>query len=275
MSVEFDVVIDSPDGLSVDMQTGLQTLQGVSDAVRSISQAILDEGSVPERLTHASNVRTSLMETFEGSYGQVFSLELFNEELNRELQVIGKPVFAELISYFLNDALYQTKDVVSPKAQEVLKRLNDKSEAISQQLRKSILVKIHKVPSIFGYEVKIRHRLGNHRKILGEFTQETAKVLVAKESRDRVNLRVSITRLNINTGNGRFLIEGATEIVAFGFGSGYKFIAAPAKKKISENLSYNNTVASEAWRVLEIAATKIERRDGKILKYIIKEVHGD
>lgn len=57
MGINLDVVIDSND-YSVDMNSGLETLRGASEATRQIT-TILEE-RVPERLSSESKVRTNL-----------------------------------------------------------------------------------------------------------------------------------------------------------------------------------------------------------------------
>lgn len=94
MSINFDVVINTTED-SVDMKSGLDTLQGVSDATRYIAETILGE-RVPERQTHKARVRTTLKQTFSGSYGQKFSIDIFDDKLQNRFNKIGKAVFSEL-----------------------------------------------------------------------------------------------------------------------------------------------------------------------------------
>jgi hypothetical protein len=54
MSLNLDVVIDAdPD--SVDMKAALETMQGASDAVRTISETLVS-GKVPKKRSHKSSV---------------------------------------------------------------------------------------------------------------------------------------------------------------------------------------------------------------------------
>lgn len=267
-SINLDIVIDTPTQ-AVDMKAGLGTLQGVSDAVRTITETVLTE-DVPYRLSHKSSVRTTLKQTFNGSYGQVFSLDIA-EILDKQVRLIGKSVILELISYFLSEAIFVETVQLSAKAQLVVDKLGDSSERLVEQLRGSSLGNIHEISTKFNHQVKLRFRHSrNDQKVLAKFDNETAQALLIEESEEEVNLVVSITRLNINTGNGRLLINGDTETVAFGFARDYKDIRIEAKKKFSENLNHNNGLDSENWQYLNISATSIKLRSGKIVKYIVR-----
>ena len=79
MSINFDVVIDTPEN-SVDMKSGLDTLQGVSDATCCIAEVILTE-KTPKRQTHKRKIRTTLKQSFKGSYGHIFSLDIFDTKI--------------------------------------------------------------------------------------------------------------------------------------------------------------------------------------------------
>ncbi|WP_240071490.1 hypothetical protein [Cupriavidus taiwanensis] len=254
------------------MKAGLDTMQGSSDAVRCITEGILTN-KIPERQSHKSKVRTTLKQSFRGSYGHVFSVDIYDDRLKKKFDKIGKTTFAELIAYYLNESIYEEYQRLSPKAQAIIDGFGERSENLTGQLRTSALKNLHEVPTKFNYEVKIRFRQSrDNQTILAKFNQDTATVLDAEESNEEVDLTVSITRLNINTGNGRLLVEGENDTVAFGF-IGYRGIKLDAKKVFSENLDYNNGLPSEKWRHLKISATPIKLRDGKIIKYIVKGLY--
>jgi hypothetical protein len=268
MSINFDVVINTSDD-SVDMKSGLDTLQGVSDATRCIAETLLS-GRVPERQTHKAKVRTQMKQSFRGSYGQKFSVEIYDESLQRKFNKIGKTVFAELIAYFLKDSIYAEHGDLTPKAQSVIENLGDLHDELVQQLRTSSLSHIHEVTTKFGHEVKVRYRINRDNQIvLAQFDSQTAYVLDAVQSKEVRHLVVGITRLNTNTGNGRLQVLGESETVAFGFGGRYKSLELIEKKKFSENLHSNNGKPREHWDNLEIEAYPIQLRDGKVIKYII------
>jgi len=268
MSINFDVVIDSIED-SVDMKSGLDTLQGVSDATRYIAEAVLGE-RVPERQSHKAKVRTTLRQSFRGSYGQKFSVDVYDERFQKRLNKISKAVFVELVAYYLNDSIYKEYRGLTDKAQSVVEQLGDRSDELVQQLRVSSLKNIHEVSTKFGHDVKIRYRKNREEQIiLAEFDDETASVLDAEKTDEVMAFVARISRLNTNTGNGRLQIEGEGETVAFGFAGDYQGLDVIVKRRFSENLHYNNGKPIESWNYLDIVASPVRRRDGKIIKYII------
>ena len=160
---------------------------------------------------------------------------------------------------------------MSIKAQNIVDGLGDLSEELILKLRSSSMRNIHAISRNFHYSVKIRHKTNSiDKNTIAIFDENTEKCLEAKPSNKTIDLTASITRLNINTGNGRLLLEGATETIAFGFGIEYKDVRLEAKKKFSENLDHNNGLDSNDWVYLRIRALPIILRDGKIVKYIVK-----
>lgn len=274
MPINLDVVIDTED-YEVDMKAGLDTLQGVSEATRSIAETLVT-GKVAQRHRGVSNVRTILKKTFKGSYGQIFTIDISDEELRNEYKKIGNSTFVELMSYFMKESLYLESADLSIKAQKIVDNLGDTAEVLIKQLRVSSMENIHTVSTKFNHDVKIRHRKSLDEKVtIASFNKFTVLALQAKESDKNTDIIASITRLNINTGNGRLLLKGADETVAFGFGIEYKEVRLEAKKKFSENLDHNNGIDSSKWEHLRIVARPIKLRDGKIVKYIVKGFHND
>lgn len=269
MPINLDVVFDTPEQ-SLDMKAGLESLQGVSDATRLIAETILNEGA-PERLSYKGKVRTNLKKTFKGSYGQVFDLEIYDPKMLQKFHRVGKSSFLELMRYFLAESLYQEPSELQPKAQKVLDDLGGVAEDLVNQLRVSALDKIHCVSVKFGYDVRLRFRKNSQEQIVvAKFNGDSARVLEAKEDSHDIDLVVSITRLNINTGNGRLVESDKFETVAFGFGAEYRSIKLEAKKLFSENLDHNNGLDREQWKTLRVSARPIRLKDGKIVKYIVK-----
>lgn len=274
MTINLDLVIETDDD-SVDMKAGLTSMQGVSDAVRCIAESVLTE-KVPERKTSKSNVRTSLKRSFKGSYGHIFTLDLHDAELQKKLNKIGQSAFVELIGYFISESLYRESNPLSLKAQEVLDGLGDTSNQIVQQLRVSSLRNIHEISKKFNNDIRIRHRVwGGEQTVIAKFDRDSAKVLQAKQSDEKFDLTVVITRLNIHTGNGRLQIEGEDETVAFGFGIEYKEVNVKAKKLFSENLDHNNGLEKDSWKYLKIAVSPIKLKDNRVIKYIVKAFYED
>ncbi|MBO8134710.1 hypothetical protein [Dickeya fangzhongdai] len=277
MSINFDVVINSPD-LSIDMKSGLDTLQGVSDSSRFIAEAILGEvrENVPKKILHTSKVRTNLKKNFKGSYGQIFSIDIYDEELKKRLNKIGKSVFAEIMSYFINESLYLESEDLSDKAQKIVDGLGEKPDELVKQLRVSSLENAHEIAIKFDHEIKIRYRKSNSEQIeLAQLNKKTALTFKAQESKTKEDIVASITRLNINTGNGRLLVKGSSETIAFGFLVKYKEVKLEAKKVFSKNLDTNNGLSSESWSFLRLQVQPVKLQDGKIIKYMITGIYNN
>ncbi|WP_295970199.1 hypothetical protein [uncultured Xanthomonas sp.] len=273
-SIKFDAVIYSQND-SIDMKSGLDTLQGISDATRKIGEVLLTK-KVAQRLHHGSSIRTQLKQSFKGSYGQIFSLEIYDPSLRKELAKIGKPQFVELMGYFIKESLYEVDRDLSEKAQAHLEKIGDAAEELIKNLRTSCMENIHEVPSKFGYDVSLNYRKNsNDRVIIGNFTKRSALTLQAEPSKDEFDIIASITRLNINTGNGRLKQEGIGETFAFGFSSAYSEIKVEAKKVFSANLDFNNGVSEEKWKTLRLKVSPIKLRDGRVVKYIITGYYND
>lgn len=269
MSINLDLVIETEDD-TVDMKAALDSMQGVSDAVRCAAEGILTE-KAPKRLSHKSNVRTSLKKSFKGSYGHIFSLDVIDADLQKRLNAIGRSSFVELLAYLISESLYIESRELSPKAQRVLDKLGETAEDIVKQLRVSSLENIHEISSKFNQSIKIRYRkTRDDQMIIARFDRNTAKALQAKQSEQKIDLTVIVTRLNIHTGNGRLQIKGAEETVAFGFGIEYKTVKLEAKKIFSANLDKNNGISKDKWEYLKISAVPITLKDGKVVKYIVK-----
>lgn len=269
MNIKLDLIIDSDDD-PVDMKATLESMDGISDTVCCVTESVLSE-KTPKKQTTSRDVRSVLKKSFKGSYGHTFDLEINNQELMDRLNKIGKGVLVELISYFISESLYLNSKDLSFKAQSVLDHLGEQSEEVVEQLRVSSLKRSHAMTRKFGYGVMINHRVrGKENLIVAKFDEKTLRYLQPVQVNDISNIVVSITRLNIYTGNGRLQIKGANETVAFGFGTMYSEVSLAAKKGFSENLNNNNGAANDDWVYLRIEATSLRMRGGKVVKYIIK-----
>lgn len=272
MEVNFDVVIESDD-YSVEMNKGLETLQGASEITRQVAETLLTE-KVPQHLTTASKVRTRLMKSFKGSFGQTFCLEVDDPELEKRLRSIGKKPFSELMSYFINEALYRETKLLSPKAEKFRVKLGSLEEELIDQMRISSLEHLHSVSTHFGLDVKLRYRHSrDEQMVLAELDQFSYSALRPATDKARVKIKASITRLNINTGNGRLLIEGDNETVAFGFPNKYKDVKRTAKKMFSKNLDENNGLPNAQWTKLTLGAHTLKLKNGKVIKYLIESIY--
>ena len=274
MSINFDLIIKTLE-YAVDMKAGLETMQGISDATRYIAQTILT-GNVPQRQNHKGKVRTKLKQSFKGSYGHIYSLEIYDEKLKNRFNSIGKETFSEIISYYIAESLYLESNELSEKASKIIGKLGDKSEVLVKLLRRSSMENIHEVSTKFNHEVEIRYRKSRYiQTVLAKFNKDTAKALLAKPSQEKYDITASITRLNINTGNGRLLEKGESETVAFGFGIRYEQVKLKAKKIFSENLNHNNGLNVDDWKHLKIEVQPIKLLDGKIIKFIVTGYYED
>jgi len=274
MSLSFDAVVNTEEN-EIDMKAGLNTFAGASDGVRCIIETIVTE-KVPERQTHKGKVRTILKHSFKGSYGIAFSVELCDPKFETRFQKIKKATYAELVSYYLNEAMYEHVEDLSPEAQEIVDRLGEKkSDDLISQLRKSALENMHDISLKFNHDVKLRYRFSRDRQlVLAAFNQETAKVLDAGESKEIIDIVAGITRFNTKTGNGRLQLKDELETVAFGFNTEYANVKFEAKKRFSVNLDKNNGVPKDKWDFLKLSVSPIKLKDGKVVKYIVKGIYG-
>ncbi|MBT9237834.1 hypothetical protein KKQ11_18560 [Pseudomonas sp. MG-2] len=272
MSVNFELIIDTP-GFEVDMKSGLTTLQGISDATRTIAETLLTE-KVPERLTSKSNVRTLLKKNFKGSYGQIFSLEMHDEEAKKKFRKIGGPAFSELMNYFLMESLYLEPDDLSEKAQQQLDSLGDTAEHLTAQLRQSIMINIHDIARKFGHNIQLNFRKNSTEKIeIAKFNEDTSSALEAETDKKPIFIEASIRRLNANTGNGRLQLRDGDNTIPFGFSVIYQYVQLPTKRKFSTNLHHNNGIPEEDWTYLTLEVLPVRIHGDRIIKYIVKGIY--
>ncbi|WP_151837629.1 hypothetical protein [Acinetobacter ursingii] len=154
MELNLDAVIETPI-YQVDMKTGLDTFQGLSDATRTIVETILTD-EVPIKKSAKSKVRSNMKNSFSGSYGLRFGIEAFDEDAIKRFKSIGKDTIVELIQYYLAEVLYENYPTLSIKAKKIVDNLEDKSDLLISTLRGNILDNIHKVVDNFSYDVKLR-----------------------------------------------------------------------------------------------------------------------
>jgi len=272
MPINFELMIDTP-SFEVDMKSGLTTLQGISDATRTIAETLLTE-KVPERLTSKSSVRTLLKKNFKGSYGQIFSLEMHDDEIKKKFRKIGGTAFSELMRYFLIESLYLESDDLSEKAQQHLNSLGETAEHLTAQLRQSIMINIHDIARKFGHNIQFNFRKSSTTKVkIAVFNEETSSALEAKTDNKSIFIEASIRRLNANTGNGRLQLRDGENTVPFGFSMIYQHVQLPTKRKFSTNLHHNNGILEEDWEYLTLEVLPIRIHGDRIIKYIVKGIH--
>ncbi|WP_083610105.1 hypothetical protein [Neptunomonas phycophila] len=273
IKLNLDVVVNSLEN-EIDMQYGLETLKGTSDVISIAAETILRE-RVPEKRTHKSDVRTRLKNTFTGSYGQRFSLEIEDKDLQKRLRKIGDEVFLEVLSYFVMDALYIETPDLSDGAEIIVDQLSDISDKLVDRLKEP-LIDMHKIAVYFNYNIQIRQRkrgLDVPRQLL-LLDKNTAKnITEATCSDEEEDFDVVIVRFHSITGNGRFYIKKLQAIESFGFASKIKVVTDQIRKSISENLHKNNTVDPENGTFIKIRTKKISLPKGKVIKYLITGVY--
>ncbi|MEN3110015.1 hypothetical protein ACFONG_12240 [Uliginosibacterium paludis] len=171
----------------------------------------------------------------------------------------------------MNESVYVYSGDLSEKSEEILTKIGEASEDLLSQLRHSPLVNIHAASNRFDFYTKIRiRRSRSEQTILALFNRDTADALLAEESSEVIEIVAGITRLNINTGNGRLEIIDERETVAFGFDSEYRFMNVSGKKVFSENLNHNNGLEKDRWEYLRLNVSPVRLRNGKVVKYIVR-----
>lgn len=271
MQIPLDLVIETPSTVhQVDMKTGLDTMQGISDSIRTITETIVNK-KIPEKKSARNKIRTNMKNTFSGSYGLVFSLDAYDEA--KELfNIIGKSVILELIEYYLAEALDTSSKPLSSEAEKIRESLGELSIELISVLRGNMLKDAHKATQNFGYTTKLRYRSNKNIRELQVFDENTYASLVPKENKHIQNLEVAITRFNRFTGNGRLQVKGVNETHAFGF-LGYKTIENYLRRKVASNLLENTGISDiQDMNFLRIECYTYERRDGKVIKYMIKKI---
>lgn len=273
MKVNLDVLIESPEN-EIDMQYGLETLKGTSDVISITAETILNE-RVPEKRTHKSDARTILKESFKGSYGHKFSLEIEDRELQRKLRKIGEDTFLEVLSYYVMDALYLETPALSEPAEKIVESLAGISDKLTNRL-KDPLIEMHKISHYYNYNIKIRQRkrgFPNPKEILSLDKITSENITNAKQSKKEQLMDVVIIRFHSITGNGRFYIKDQEEMVSFGLFSKDWHVKKQMSISISENLLLNTGVSPDEGTTINVSVRKVSLPTGKIIKYLITGVH--
>jgi len=270
--LELDIVVDSKD-YEIDMQYGLETLKGTSDAVSLIAEAILED-KVGGRRTHKSNgVRTKLKQSFKGSFGQRFALEITKPELKLKLKKMGDSVFLEALSCLLMEGLYFDYDDLSAEAHDVLEEMDYISNDLYKRIN-SALINMHQLSRKYNQNVTLRHRKygAPFPQPLIKLTSDTCSNITDTEiDVTQQTLEVIIVRYHSKTGNGRFHIKGVEEFSSFGFGTTLISVQKELRKKISKNLHDNNTkdIGDGDGEYIKLVVKTLKLPTGKIVKYLV------
>lgn len=272
MEINLEAIINTG-GYSVDMKTGLDTLQGISDTTRHITETILNEKNI-DNLNPKSKIRTELRGSFKGSYGQKFSILIDDDDAQKRLKKIGTKTFLEMMSHIISEALHEDPPELSDKAQKIIDHLGLLVPKLIQKLRKSPLRDSHEVTEKFGSTVTLAHNFKRKTQLsIIELNEDTAEKTKAVHDKTEVEITAAITRFNIKTGNGRLQPTDSEETYAFGFMGKYSDIPTSTKKKFSANLDGNNGQLEDKWRPIKIIATSLKKNDGIVIKYLVKKHH--
>ncbi|EOH6358049.1 hypothetical protein ACMA1Q_003633 [Acinetobacter baumannii] len=105
-----------------------------------------------------------------------------------------------------------------------------------------------------------------------KFDSITNEALDAIQTVEVIDIEAAVTRLNINTGNGRIQLPDETQTVAFGFGNTFESTNFEIKKMFSENLDQNMGIDPEFRTYLRFKASPVKLLDSTIVKYIFIEM---
>lgn len=270
MKVSYEIVIKSGDK-DVDMDYGIETLLGTSQVTCLLAEAILRK-KIIKRRTHVNPARAVLKQSFKSSYGQNFDLVINEPELITELNKIGRSHFSEVMSYFISESLYLETRQVSQKAEQIIKDLFDIEDELIDRIRNPLL-KMHKINIKNNYNIELSYKKPVSKQMVIELSTQTATNLTqSKISGFKKEITAIITRFNSRTGNGRLVIEGEDDTVAFGFYDPLRTIQKQQKRKISLNLHNNNTKEKGELSYLKILVSEVKVLNGETVKYLIHVV---
>lgn len=271
MEIDLEAVVDTPDA-SVDMKSGLETFQGMSDAARKIAISFAND-KVLQRINYKSDIRTRMKHSFKGSYGLRFSIEVLGRAEQNAINEMGRDTLVELISYTMIAARHGRVPKLSRRASLVIDSMRMSELELIEEIRSSCMRKIHKVPAKFDQDVVLNYKARGADPVqLAKFNKRSALLLTPVHDAKEILVSATISRLNINTGNGRLTPIGEKETVAFGFSGDYANINVNLKKLFSENLDENNGIPSNQRKFIDFRAQTIRLRDGKVVKYIIRRM---
>lgn len=272
MKVSFDVVLESGND-DVDMDDALQTLSGTSSVVCLLGEAILT-GRIVERRTRANDVRAKLKQSFRGSYGQMFDIQIEDQTLITRLKSMGRKTFSEVMRYYISEALYIDSGILSEDATLVIESMTDIESALLDRLE-SPLKDMHKITTSDSYDVRLNYRLpGDPFNIITLNENTAANIINVTENQNEIFIDAVITRFNTMTGNGRLILRDEVERVtkAFGFKDSLRFVTGAQKTAISENLHTNNTRREDDRVYMTLKVVTLTNNSGAVLKYLIKDV---
>ncbi|MFY0668981.1 MAG: hypothetical protein JXQ95_13205 [Alteromonas stellipolaris] len=259
---------------SIDMHHGTTMFSGAADLAARVTDAIL-KGEVTESRVTSNPIRGELETNFNSSYGQNFSIVVRGEELSSKLNDVGKSTLCEIINFFIMESLFLDASDLSDRAHQIVEGLSISHDDILTALRHP-LKNLHKISEAYGYSVKLNHRIAGEEREIVTLTEETAGRLKPMKSEDtEIEYEVAISRYNRLTGNGRLIINGDTETVAFGYSSSIKLVRSAMKKAIAGNLNVNADLDEMHWQYMKITAKKLVLRNNVIVKLLVIGIVND
>lgn len=266
MSVNYDVVIKSGND-AVEMNAALETLSGARDVACLLAEAILRK-KVVYKLTASSPATAVLHQSFKSSYGQNFELIINDKKLNARLAEITNPVFAEIMSFYISEALYIQNPPMSKRALEYIEELEHIEDDLVGRIRNP-LKQMHKVNYRNHYNIEFNYKKDqNKRKIVTLDTNTGNNLVYTETKRENIELIAVITRFNSRTGNGRLVIEGENDTIAFGFYMPFGTVPEAQKKIMSLNL-HRNTGKKDDFIYLKMIVSRVVIKSGATVKYLV------
>lgn len=266
MSVNYDVVIKSGNS-AVDMDYALETLSGASDVTCLLAEAILRK-KVIQRRTASSPARAVLHQSFKSSYGQNFELVITDQKLNARLTEMTNSVLTELMSFYISEALYIQNPPLTQKAQRYIEELADLEDDIVNRIRNP-LIQMHKVNYRCKWDVEFNYHGNNQKRKIVNLDNRTASNLMYTETkREQINITAVVTRFNSRTGNGRLVLQGENDTVAFGFYLPFGVVQAAQKRLMSLNL-HNNNGRRDDFTFLSMVVSRVVIKSGETVKYLV------
>lgn len=269
MSVNYDVVIKSGDK-PVDMDYALDTLAGASDVTCLLAEAILRK-KVVKRRTSSNPARAVLHQSFKSSYGQNFELVIEDPELKARLKEMTNSVFTEVMGFYIAEALYLQPNNLSAKANLYIKELEALEDDIISRIRNP-LIRMHKINYYKSWDIEFNYKNNAGKKTIVNLNTRTGTNLThTTVKRERFEITAMITRFNSRTGNGRLVLEGENETVAFGFSMPLSTVLSSHKKLISLNL-HNNNGKNDNYIYLHMMVSRVVILSGETVKYAVHSV---
>ncbi|MDU7350602.1 MAG: hypothetical protein E7L22_06665 [Citrobacter freundii] len=266
MTVNYDVVIKSGDG-AVEMNAALETLSGAADVACLLAEAILRK-KVVHRLTASSPTTAVLHQSFKSSYGQNFELVIHDQKLNARLAEITNPVFAEIMSFYISEALYIQNPPLSLRAQQYINELEALEDDLVSRIRNP-LKQMHKINYRCKWDVEFNYKGGVQKKKIVKLDAQTATNLIYTETkRERISIIAVVTRFNSRTGNGRLVLQGENDTIAFGFYMPFGTVSAAQRQIMSLNL-HNNTGKRDGFIYLSMVVSRVVIKSGDTIKYLV------